>query len=78
MALTPAETAAIERATAGRPPAGVVLDVMFTNGLSALRALVALGVPAIAVDHRRSALGLHARGVVPVLAPDPLVDETGT
>ncbi len=77
MALTPVETAAIERATAGRPPAGVVLDVMFTNGLSALRALVALGVPAIAVDHRRSALGLHARGVVPVLAPDPAVDETG-
>ena len=60
-----------------RPPAGVVLDVMFTNGLSAVRALAALGVPAIAVDHRRSALGLHARGVVPVLAPDPLVDEAG-
>ena len=51
---------------------------MFTNGLSALRALAALGR---AGDRRRPppqrARPARARGVVPVLAPDPLVDEAG-
>jgi len=70
------EAVAAARARSGAAPA-VVLDVMFTNGLSAVRALAALDVPVVAVDHRRAALGLHSRLAVPVLAPDPLADEAG-
>ncbi len=53
-----------------RPPA-VVLECSYVNGLSAIRALAAMDVPVVAVDHRRSALGLRSRLAVPVIGPPP-------
>lgn len=69
----------LRRVLAERPdrPLGIVLDVGFTNGLASARALRAAGAPVIVIDHRRSALGFKSRGVAPVLAPDPTVDEEG-
>ncbi len=69
----------VRRVLAERPgrPAGVVLDVGFTNGLASARALREAGAPVIVVDHRPGALGFKSRGVAQVLAPDPAVDEEG-
>lgn len=77
--LDAATAAAVRKVLAERPgrPPGIVLDVGFTNGLASLRALREAGAPVIAVDHRRGALGFKSRGVAPVLAPDPAVDEEG-
>ncbi len=77
--LDAATTKRIRRVLAERPnrPLGVVLDVGFTNGLASARALRDAGAPVIVVDHRRGALGFRSRGVAPVLAPDPAVDEEG-
>ncbi|MGI9117544.1 MAG: hypothetical protein ACR2JV_07905 [Gaiellales bacterium] len=74
-----ATTARVRKVLAERPgrPLGIVLDVGFTNGLASLRALRDAGAPVIAVDHRRGALGFKSRGIAPVLAPDPAVDEEG-
>jgi D-aspartate ligase len=65
-----------------RRPAGdrtipaAVVDVGWVNGLAAIRSLGRAGVPVLAVDHRRSALGFRSRYAEPFLCPDPLVDET--
>ena len=76
--LDAATTERIRRVLAERPgPLGVVLDVGFTNGLASARALRDAGAPVVVVDHRRGALGFKSRGVAPVLAPDPAVDEEG-
>lgn len=74
-----ATTQRIRRVLAERPnqPLGIVLDVGFTNGLASARALRDAGAPVIVVDHRKGALGFRSRGVAPVLAPDPAVDEEG-
>jgi D-aspartate ligase len=60
------------RAAAQAPrPAAIVLDCAYVNGLSAIRSLAAIGVPVIALDHRRQALGLRSRLATPVVCPDP-------
>jgi D-aspartate ligase len=63
-------------ASQGRPPA-IVLDCSYVNGLSAIRQLAAAGVPVLALDHRRQALGLRSRLAVPVLCPHPGDDPAG-
>ena len=55
----------------------VVVDVGWVNGLAAIRSLGRAGVPVIALDHRRSALGFRSRYAEPVLCPDPRADEDG-
>jgi D-aspartate ligase len=55
---------------AGRP-AAVVVDVGWVNGLAAIRSLGRAGVPVIALDHRRGALGFRSRYATPMLCPDP-------
>jgi D-aspartate ligase len=73
--LTASEAASSARAR-GRPPA-IVVDVGWVNGLAAIRSLGRAGAPVLAVDHRRFALGLRSRYALPVLAPDPALDEEG-
>ncbi len=58
-------------------PAALVVDVGFVNGLAAVRTLGRAGVPVLALDHRPSALGLRSRLGLPVLCPNPTVDEDG-
>jgi D-aspartate ligase len=53
-----------------RAPA-LVVDVGWVNGLAAIRSLGRMGVPVLALDHRRSALGFRSRYAKPVLCPDP-------
>jgi D-aspartate ligase len=71
----PAEAAAEARSRGGSP--AVVVDVNWVNGLAAIRSLGRAGAPVLAVDHRRWALGLRSRYALPVLSPDPAVDEEG-
>jgi D-aspartate ligase len=52
----------------------LVLDVGWVNGLAAIRSLGRAGIPVLAVDHRRSALGFRSRYARPVHAPDPAVE----
>jgi D-aspartate ligase len=52
-------------------PAAIVLECSYVNGLSAIRSLAAMGVPVIALDHRRQALGLRSRLAAPVVCPHP-------
>ncbi len=59
---------------AERPPA-VVVDVAWVSGLAAIRSLGRAGVPVVALDHRRSALGFRSRYAVPLLCPDPQDEE---
>ena len=59
-----------------RPPA-IVLDCSYVNGLSAVRQLAGAGPPVVALDHRPQALGLRSRLAVPVVCPNPAVDEPG-
>jgi D-aspartate ligase len=54
----------------GRAPA-IVFECSYVNGLSAIRALHALGAPVVAVDHRADALGLRSRLAVPVVGRRP-------
>ncbi len=56
-------------------PAAVVVDVSWVNGLAAIRSLGRAGVPVIALDHRRSALGFRSRYGLAVACPDSGVDE---
>jgi D-aspartate ligase len=60
----------------GVPPA-LVLECSYVNGLSAIRALARAGVPVVALDHRRQALGLRSRQAVPVVCPRPDEDPAG-
>ncbi len=48
-----------------------MLECSYVNGLSAIRSLAALGVPVIALDHRRHALGLRSRLAAPIVCPHP-------
>jgi D-aspartate ligase len=48
-----------------------VLECSYVNGLSAIRSLAAMGVPVIAMDHRRQALGLRSRLAAPIVCPHP-------
>jgi predicted ATP-grasp superfamily ATP-dependent carboligase len=52
-------------------PAAVVLECAYVNGLSAIRSLAAIGVPVVALDHRRQALGLRSRLAASVVCPHP-------
>jgi len=61
-------------ASKARPPA-LVVDVSWVNGLAAIRSLGRAGVPVVALDHRRSALGFRSRYALDVLCPDPGVEE---
>jgi predicted ATP-grasp superfamily ATP-dependent carboligase len=54
----------------------IVVDVAWVSGLAAIRSLGRAGVPVLALDHRRSALGFRSRYAKPVLCPDPQ-DEDG-
>jgi len=56
-------------------PTAVVADVGWVNGLAAVRLLGRAGLPVIAVDHRRGALGFRSRYGSPRLSPDPVSDE---
>jgi D-aspartate ligase len=58
------------------PPA-VVLDCSYVNGLSAIRQLASAGIPVIALDHCRQALGFRSRLAVPVVCPHPADDPAG-
>src|SRR5919199_2094893 len=62
------------RAAAEAVPA-MVIDVGWVNGLSAIRSLGRAGIPVIATDHRRGALGFRSRYARPLLVPDPAIDE---
>jgi D-aspartate ligase len=53
----------------------VVADVGWVNGLAAVRSLGRAGVPVIAIDHRRGALGFHSRFAEARLCPDPVAEE---
>lgn len=69
---------ALERYLADKPmPPAVVADVNWVNGLAAIRQLARAGIPVVAVDQRRSALGFRSRYGFGVLAPDPLDDPDG-
>lgn len=57
-------------------PTAVVADVGWVNGLAAIRSLGRAGMPVIAVDHRRDALGFRSRYADAELSPDPVADET--
>ena len=69
---------ALERYLARRPmPPAVVADVGWVGGLAAVRQLARAGVPVIALDQRRNALGFRSRHGFGVLSPDPLTDRDG-
>jgi D-aspartate ligase len=53
----------------------LVADVGWVNGLAAIRSLGRAGIPVLALDHRRGALGFHSRYAKAVVVPDPAVDE---
>ena len=53
----------------------VVVDVGWVNGLAAIRSLGRAGIPVLALDHRRSALGFRSRYAEAVLCPDPQDEE---
>jgi D-aspartate ligase len=57
-----------------RAPA-LVVDVGWVNGLAAIRSLGRAGIPVVALDHRRSALGFRSRYADGVLSPDPRDEE---
>src|SRR5207244_8608216 len=50
-----------ERLAGAQKAPAVVVDVGWVNGLAAIRSLGRAGVPVLAVDHRRSALGFRSR-----------------
>jgi predicted ATP-grasp superfamily ATP-dependent carboligase len=68
----------LERHLAERPmPPAIVAEVGWVNGLGAIRQLAHAGIPVIAIDHRRSALGFKSRHAFAVLVPDPVADPDG-
>jgi predicted ATP-grasp superfamily ATP-dependent carboligase len=69
----PARAAAAAQARGGTP--ALVVDVGWVNGLAAIRSLGRAGAPVLALDHRPWALGLRSRYAIPVVLPDPGVDE---
>jgi predicted ATP-grasp superfamily ATP-dependent carboligase len=71
MALSRSLRERLARVGAGERPPAVVFECSYVNGLSAIRSLARIGVPVVAVDHRRSALGLRSRQAVPVVGPSP-------
>src|SRR5712691_3320805 len=52
-------------------PTALVVDAGWVNGLAAIRSLGRAGIPVLALDHRRSALGFRSRYARRVLTPDP-------
>jgi D-aspartate ligase len=74
----PTRPAAAAEYVAGREltPA-VVCEVGWVNGLGAIRSLGRVGVPVVATDHRDFAIGFRSAYALPVLVPDPVVDEEG-
>jgi D-aspartate ligase len=64
-----------ERLAGAQRAAAVVVDVGWVNGLAAIRSLGRAGVPVLALDHRRGALGFRSRYAQPVLCPDPQDEE---
>lgn len=63
--------------TPGAGPAAVVLQASGPNGLTIVRALGRNGVPVVACDADRGAIGLRSRHAHPQLTPDPLADPDG-
>jgi D-aspartate ligase len=55
--------------------AAFVIDVGWVNGLAAIRSLGRAGIPVLALDHRRSALGFRSRYAEAILCPDPQDEE---
>jgi predicted ATP-grasp superfamily ATP-dependent carboligase len=53
----------------------LVIDAGWVNGLAAIRSLGRAGIPVLAVDHRRSALGFRSRYAEAILSPDPQDEE---
>jgi len=53
----------------------LVVDAGWVNGLAAIRSLGRAGIPVLAVDHRKSALGFRSRYAEAVLSPDPQDEE---
>ena len=70
----PPRRVASKRVASNRP-AAVVVDVGWVNGLAAIRSLGRAGIPVLALDHRRSALGFRSRYAEAVLCPDPQDEE---
>jgi D-aspartate ligase len=54
-----------------------VVDVRWVSGLAAVRSLGRMGVPVIALAHRRGALGFRSRYARGLVCPDPAEDEEG-
>ena len=70
------ERAQVAHYVSSRPQAAaLVVDVGWVNGLAAIRSLGRAGLPVLALDHRRSALGFRSRYALPVVCPDPAVHE---
>ena len=55
--------------------AAVVAKCGWVNGLATIRQLGRAGIPVVAIDNGRGALGFHSRYATPAVCPDPLVDE---
>ena len=70
----PAERVRSYLAGAERPPA-LVVDVGWVNGVAAVRSLGRPGIPVLALDHRPSALGFRSRYALPLVCPDPGVED---
>jgi len=71
--LPPPTLRRLQALAADRSPA-LVLECSYVNGLSAIRQLARAGVPVVALDHNRQALGLRSRLAVPVVCPNPATD----
>jgi hypothetical protein len=62
----------VVRYASRRPmPAAVVADVATPSGLAAIRLLDRAGVPVLALDHRRGAVGFRSRLALSLHAPPP-------
>jgi predicted ATP-grasp superfamily ATP-dependent carboligase len=62
-------------AAAGAKAPAVVADVGWVNGLAAIRSLGRAGVPVVALDRHRSALGFRSRYALGIACPDPVAEE---
>ncbi|MGD0166993.1 MAG: hypothetical protein ABSC51_06865 [Gaiellaceae bacterium] len=54
----------------------LVLNVGWVNGLDAIRLLARARIRVLALDHQQGALGLRSRAALPLLCPDPDLDES--
>jgi D-aspartate ligase len=72
MTLSPALRNRLARLADGaaQPPA-IVLECSYVNGLSAIRSLARIGAAVVALDHRRTALGLRSRLATAAVCPPP-------